>query len=162
MKIYGISALLAAFLLVGCGSNQTSPAPESPGEAMKRYVTASQKGDVATMKSLLSKSSIRYIEEKARPMKLTLDDVLKKETEVKIQGEIETRNERIEGETAIVEIKNPATGAFDVKYPFVRENGAWKLARDRYIEEELKRANGEINRKLANSALSNGDSPVGK
>ena len=107
------------------------------------------------MKSLLSKNSLVYIEEKARPLKLTVDDVLKKETEIKLQNAVETRNEKIEGETATVEVKNPTTGEFDIKYPFVRENGAWKLARDRYIEEEEKKAKDEINKKLANSAVSN-------
>src|SRR5829696_1646470 len=123
MKIYRVLILLAVILMVGCNS--------------KQYVAASQKGDIQAMKSLLSKSSLLYIEEKARPMKLNVDDVLRKETEIKLQAEIETRNEKIEGDTASVEVKNPATGEFDIKYPFVKENGAWKLARDRYIEEEL-------------------------
>jgi hypothetical protein len=156
MKIYCILALLCAVLLAGCNSNESKA--ETPTDVLRRYVAASQKGDIQAMKSLLSRSSIRYIEERARPMKLTVDDVLRKETEVKLQGEIETRNEKIEGDTATVEVKNPATGEFDVKYPFVREDGAWKLARDRYIEEELKKANDEINRKLANSRISNSNS----
>ena len=158
MKAFYVLILLAAFLFTGCNSNQ--PAAGSPGDVLKQYVAASQKQDVATMKSLLSKNSLVYIEERARPLKLTLDDVLKKETEVKLQSALETRNEKIEGDTATVEVKNPATGEFDIKYPFVRENGAWKLARDKYIEEELKKANDEINKKLANSALSNSNSAV--
>ena len=158
MKIYYALFLLIGVLLMGCNSNQ--PAAGSPGDVLKQYVAASQKQDVATMKSLLSKNSLVYIEERARPLKLTLEDVLKKETEVKLQSALETRNEKIEGDTATVEVKNPATGEFDIKYPFVRENGAWKLARDRYIEEELKKANDEINKKLANSALSNSNSAV--
>jgi PBP1b-binding outer membrane lipoprotein LpoB len=158
MKIYYVLIWLAAFLLIGCNSNQT--AAGSPSDVLKQYVAASQKQDIAAMKSLLSKSSLRYIEEKARPMRLTVDDVLKKETEVKLQSAVETRNEKIEGETATVEVKNPATGEFDVKYPFVKENGAWKLARDRYIEEEMKKASEEVNKKLANSALSNTNSSV--
>ena len=156
MKTFCILILLTAVLLAGCNSNQTTA--DSPGEVLKRYVAASQKGDIQTMKSLLSKSSIAYIEEKGRPMKVTVDDVLRKETEVKLQGAIETRNEKIEGDTATVEVKNPATGEFDVKYPFVREDGAWKLARDKYIEAELKKANDEINQKLANSRISNSNS----
>jgi PBP1b-binding outer membrane lipoprotein LpoB len=158
MKIYYVLIWLAAFLLIGCNSNQT--AAGSPSDVLKQYVAASQKQDIAAMKSLLSKSSLRYIEEKAKPMRLTVDDVLKKETEVKLQSAVETRNEKIEGETATVEVKNPATGEFDVKYPFVKENGAWKLARDRYIEEEMKKASEEVNKKLANSALSNTNSSV--
>jgi hypothetical protein len=161
MKIYHILFLLTAVLFAGCNSNE--PSAGSPGDVLRQYVAASQRGDIAAMKSLLSKSSIAYIEEKARPMKLTVDDVLRKETEVKLQTAVETRNEKIEGDTATVEVKNPATGEFDLKYPFVREDGAWKLARDKVIkedEEKIKKANEEINRKLANSALSNSNSAV--
>jgi TolA-binding protein len=155
MKIYHVLVLLTVVLMVGCNANQPSPPAGSPGDVLKQYVAASQKQDIQAMKSLLSKSSLLYIEEKARPMKLNVDDVLRKETEIKLQAEVETRNEKIEGDTASVEVKNPATGEFDIKYPFVKEDGAWKLARDRYIEEELRKANDEINRKLANSASSN-------
>jgi hypothetical protein len=158
MKIYHVLILIAAFLmLAGCNSSQPPSIAESPSDVLRQYVAASQKGDIQTMKALLSKSSVAYIEEKSRPLKLSVDDVLRKETEVKLQTEIETRNEKIEGDTATVEVKNPSTGEFDIKYPFVKENGAWKLSRDRYIEEELKKANDEINRKLANSAASNGN-----
>ena len=158
MKIYYILVLLTAVLFAGCNSNKSSA--NSPGDVLKQYVAASQRGDIGTMKSLLSKSSLAFIEEKARPLKLTVDDVLRKETEVKLQNAIETRNEKIEGDTATVEVKNPATGEFDIKYPFVKEDGAWKLARDKYIEEEMRKANDEVNKKLANSALSNSNSPV--
>ena len=164
MKIYCVLSLLAAVLLAGCTANQ--PAAGSPSDVLRQYVAASQKGDIQAMKALLSKNSIAYIDEKARalrdakgqPLNLSIDDVLRKETEVKLQGEVELRNEKIEGDTASVEVKNPATGEFDVKYPFVKENGAWKLARDRYIEEDLKKQRDEINKKLANSALSNSNS----
>jgi hypothetical protein len=163
MKIYYALILLATVLLVGCNPNRPSTAESSPSDVLKQYVAASQRQDIAAMKALLSTSSLRFIERRARPLKLTVDDVLKKETEVKLSGAVETRNEKIEGETATVEVKNPATGQFDIKYPFVKENGAWKLARDRYIEEEeekLKKANEEINKKLANSALSDSNSAV--
>jgi hypothetical protein len=156
MKVYCVLVFLAAVLIAGCAPNQ--PSAGSPGDVLKQYVAASQRQDIAAMRSLLSKSSISYMEEKARPMKLSVDDVLKKETEVRLQAAVETRNEKIEGDTATVEVKNPSTGAFDIKYPFVKENGAWKLARDRFIEEEMKKANDEINKKLANSAVSNNNS----
>ena len=161
MKVFYLLILLAALALAGCNAAQQQPAADSPGGVLKQYVAASQKGDIQTMKSLLSASSIRYIDEKARamrdakgqPLNLTVDDVLRQEAQVKLQSEVETRGEKIEGETATVEVKNPQTGEFDVRYPFVRENGAWKMARDRYIEEEMKKASDEINRKLANSVV---------
>lgn len=160
MKITSVLILLSAVLLAGCGSN---PAAKSPSDVLRQYVEASQKQDIATMKSLLSRDSLKFIEEKAAPMKLTVDDVLRRETEVKIQSIPETRNEKIEGDTATVEVQNPATGIYDVKYPFVKENGAWKLARDKYIktfEEELKKANEAANTKTVNSSLANANSTI--
>ena len=163
MKTFYLLIFLAGVLFTGCDSKQSNQptAAGSPGDVLKQYVAASQKGDIATMRSLLSKDSLVYLEEKARPFKLTADDVLKKETEIKLREAVETRNEQIEGETAVVEVKNPSTGEFDIKYPFVRENGAWKLARDKVMkeaEEKEKQAKDEINKKLANSAASNNNS----
>jgi len=142
--------------VAGCNSNQ--PAAGSPSGVLKQYVAASQKQDIVTMKSLLSKGSLDLIEKSAKAQGLATDDILRKEALVKIQNAPETRNEKIEGDTAIVEVKNETNGQFDMKMPFVKENGAWKLARDKYIEEALKKANEEINQKLANSSLSNSNS----
>ncbi len=110
------------------------------------------------MKSLLSKGSLDLIEKSAKAQGTTTDELLRRESSVKIQNAIETRNEKIEGETATVEVKNETSGEFDMTIPFVRENGTWKLAPDKYIGETLKKANDEINKKLANSALSNSNS----
>jgi len=110
------------------------------------------------MKALLSKGSLDLIERSARTQGTTTDELLRREASVKIQNAPETRNEKIEGETATVEVKNETTGEFDMKMPFVREDGTWKIARDKYIAELMKKANEEINKKLANSALSNRNS----
>jgi hypothetical protein len=155
MKAY-VLILLTAVLLVGCNSNQSSD--NSPSGVLKQYVAASQKQDIAAMKVLLSKGSLELIEKSAKAQNSTTDELLRRESAVKIQNAPETRDEKIEGETATVEIKNETTGAFDMKMPFVREGGAWKIARDRYIEEELKKSNEEINKKLADSRLSNSNS----
>ncbi len=156
MKIYYVLVLLTVVLLVGCNSNQSSE--NSPSGVLKQYVAASQKQDVAAMKNLLSKGSLELIEKSAKAQNSTTDELLRKESSVKIQNAIETRNEKIEGETATIEVKNETNGEFDMKMLFVKENGAWKVARDKYIEEELKKANEEINKKLANSRLSNANS----
>jgi len=158
MKAY-LLILLTVVLLVGCNSNQSSD--NSPGGVLKQYVAASQKQDIAAMKSLLSKGSLELIEKAAKAQNSATDELLRRESAVKIQKVPETRNEKIEGETATVEIKNETTGEFDMKMPFVKENGAWKIARDRYVEEELKKSNDEINKKLANSRLSNNNSAPG-
>lgn len=159
MKIYYVLILLATFLFAGCNSNPT-PAADSPGAALKQYVAASQKGDVAAMKALLSKGSLELIEKSAKLQNASADDLLRRESSVKIQKAPETRNEKIEGETATVEVKNETTGEFDMVMPFVREDGAWKLARDKYIADLMKKANDEINQKLANSKVSSNNTPA--
>ncbi len=160
MKIQYVLILLAAFWLAGCNSNQ--PAANGPSDVLKQYVAASQKADIATMKSLLSKGSLDLIEKSAKDQNTTTDELLRRESSVKIKNAPGTRNEKIEGDTASVEVKNETTGAFDMTMPLVKENGAWKLARDKYIEGMLKKNNEEINKKLANSALSNSNSAVNK
>ncbi len=152
MKIYQILFLSSVFLFAGCNSDQ--PAANSPGDVLKQYVAAAQKQDIALMKSLLSKGSLDLIEKSARAQGTTTDELLRREASVKIKNAPETRSEKIEGETATVEVKNETTGEYDMTMPFVRENGAWKLARDKYFEAALKKANDEINKKLANSANS--------
>ena len=158
MKFQHILVLLAAFLLIGCKSNQT--AANSPADILKQYVAASQRQDIAAMKALLSKGSLDLIEKSAQTQGTTTDAILRREASVKIKTAPETRNEKIEGETATVEVKNETNGSFDMTMPFVRENGAWKIARDKYIEEILKKAGDEVNKKLANSALSNNNPAV--
>jgi PBP1b-binding outer membrane lipoprotein LpoB len=155
MKIY-LLILLTAVLLVGCNSNK--PSENSPSGVLKQYVAASQKQDIAAMKNFLSKGSLELIEKAAKTQNSTTDELLRRESSVKIKNAPETRNEIIEGDAATVEIKNETNGEFDMKMPFVRENGAWKIARDKYVEEELKRANEEVNKKLVNSRLSNNNS----
>jgi hypothetical protein len=142
MKTYYILALLTAVLFAGCRSNQTSAT--GPSNVLRQYVAASQKKDTSTMKNLLSKSSLEYIEKNAKMRNRTVDDILLDEASMRkedIEYALEMRNEKIEGDTATVEIKNEMTGEFDMTMPFVKENGAWKLARDKYVGEMLEKTN---------------------
>ncbi len=159
MKIYHV-LLLSAVFLMSCKS--TAPSANTPSDALKQYVAASQKSDVETMKRLLSKGSVELIDKSAKAQNSTIDELLRKESSVKIQNLPETRNEKIEGDTATVEIKNETNGAFDMTMPFVKEDGAWKIARDKYIADLMKKATEDINKKLAESTNSNSNSAVNK
>lgn len=141
LRLFSLAIVLA---IAGCSSG--APSEDTPTNALKRYVTAQQKGDVATMKRLLSNSSIAFIETIARSRGKTVEDVLLEETKVRIATLPETRNEKIEGDTATVEVRDDQSGEFDLVYPFVREDGEWKLARDKQIESILKKANEERER----------------
>lgn len=156
MKKYQVLILLAALALAACG--RAEGPPQTPAETLKQYVEAVRRSDVEKMKILLSKSSLEFIEQSAKRQNLTVDDILKKEASVEIKAAPETRNEKIEGETATLEVKNTNTGEFDMKLPFVREDGVWKIARDKYIESLMKKLTDDMNKPPSNLSVSNSNS----
>ncbi len=133
-----VLAAIAAIMITACSDATTV---ETPSAALKSYIAAQQNGDIAAMKQLLSRSSIEFIEKNARVQNKSIDDILREETKVRIAAIPETRNEKIDGETATVEVKIDESGKNDLVYPFVREDGKWKLARDKQVEAILKKAN---------------------
>ena len=152
MKIYKIIfvALLAAAALVGCGGQQAPPAVEGPTDVLKKFVDASQKKDVETIKQTLSAGTLKRIEESAKRQNTTLDEALKKDDGNALKQMPETRNEQIEGDAATVEIKNAATADWD-KIPFVKEDGKWKIALDKFMEDFMKRLSEQT--KIPNSDI---------
>lgn len=161
--------VFAASAFIGCssGNNQpantptapntatvTTPAPSqspqsstatntavagSPSEVFKSQNEARKRKDAATMKMNLSRASLELIEKDARAREITVDDWLTMEEE---GGEdissIQTRNEKISGDTATVEINADGGEEWDVM-PFVKEDGRWKIAMDKYIADLQKK-----------------------
>lgn len=122
MKIFLVPAILLLFS-TAC----TSSDADTPTNAFRKYVEAAGKKDAAAMKEYATRSSQKLVDE-------TLKNQISK-TSVP-----ETRNEKIEGEYAQLEYKNAATGTWDTIY-FVRENGRWKIALDKSMEEVLINSN---------------------
>ena len=58
----------------------------------------------------------------------------------------------IEGETATVEVKNNVSGEFQ-KIPFVKEDGVWKVALDKFLDDVMKKMKEEMNKMPANLSL---------
>ena len=87
------------------------------------------------------------IEKAARAQKVTSDEVLtsmsRQANTANKEGATETRNEQIDGDAATLEIKNPVTGGWD-KIPFVKEEGRWKIALDKFMEDILKQTEEPI------------------
>ena len=139
-----ISILFFAIALFACG--KTEPKPQTPLDALKAYTAAIKKEDVARMKTLLSKGSLKMAEDEAKAQNTTIDDVIKRETLFsQDQKTVEFRNEKTEGDQATIEMKN-AYGTWDI-VPFTKEDGEWKIAKDRYADELMKQAE-ESNRQL--------------
>lgn len=152
MKIYKIMIIaLSAFAFAACNSTQT----KSPTQTLKDFVEASKKKDVAAMKGMLSKASLELMQKTADMQKTTVDELLKKSDETSLNQQTpETREEKIEGERASVETKNPVTGGYD-KIPFVKEEGVWKIALDTLMKETLQKMTEEMKNRPTDMPESN-------
>ncbi len=163
MKICQITVLiLFALFLGGCNSaqsnntatvnqptnqakatNENKPSSQrtltgSPTEILITFAEATKKKDAETIKKTLSKSTMKVIEESAKKQNISVNEVLTKAEDPEGKDLPETRNEKIEGDTATLEIKDDVTGKFDVM-PFVKEDGGWKIALDVYMESMQKK-----------------------
>ncbi len=105
----------------------------SPSEVLKSFTEATQKKDIETIKKTLSKGTLKVSEESAKKQNISLDEMLMKIENTKDKKLPEVRNEKIDGDTATVEVKNEGSGEYDVM-PFVKEDGSWKLALDLFME----------------------------
>lgn len=119
MKIIGVLAISILFF-----SACTASDADTPTAAFQRYVEAASKKDFAAMKENASRDSQKLVDEAIK-------------NQIAVQTVSEIRNEQIISNAATLEYKNAVTGTFD-KAHFVRENGRWKLALDKSMEEILK------------------------
>lgn len=141
MRIYKILALgLCVFLAFGCGATQPTA---SPTETLKTFIEASKNKDVEALKKTLSKGTLGIIEETAKSQNTTVDELLKKDSGMPVKEMPEMRNEKIEGDTATLEVKNVVTGDFDA-IPFVKEDGSWRIALDKFMQELMKKSREQM------------------
>lgn len=169
MKIYKTIILaLCAFFLFACAQSQPEqPKTPTPTDTLKTFIEATKNKDIETVKRTLSKGTMAIIEDSAKKQNTTVDELLRKDNGMPVKELPEMRDEKIEGETASVEVKNVVTGDFD-RVPFVKEEGVWKIALDvfmqdlmRKMQDQMKNLPAESNA-ASNSAKSgdkNGKSP---
>ncbi len=139
MKIYQtIIIVLCAFFVFGCSQMQ-SPQTKSPTEVLKALNEASKAKDAAAIKDSVSKGTLNLIEESAKAQNTTVDELLKKDNGAPFKELPEMRNEKIEGDTATIELKNTTSNDWET-VPFVKEDGIWKLALDKYLDDFKKKA----------------------
>ena len=125
-------ALIAALTVSACSLLNRS----TPTATLKAFYEASKKKDATAMKKTLSKGSLDMFEKQAKEQGKSFDDLLKSDQHTPDKMP-ETRNEKIDGETATLEIKNDQTNKWDT-LPFVKEDGEWKIAFDKFIEDLMK------------------------
>ena len=137
-----IIVVLCAIFVFGCSSLR-QPQAKSPTEVMKALNEASKTKDVTGIKNSISKGTLSLIEESAKAQNITVDEALKKDNGAPFKDLPEMRNEKIEGDTATVELKNATTNDWET-VPFVKEDGVWRLALDKYLEDFKRKATEDM------------------
>ena len=134
-RINALSAALAVVFTVSACSLLGGPTPTA---TFKAFYEASKKKDVAGIKKTLSKGTLDMFDKLAKEQNKTTDEMLKEvDKDDKSEKMPETRNEKITGDTATLEVKNDKTNRWD-PLPFVKENGEWKIALDKFLEDMMK------------------------
>lgn len=131
--LFAISLCVLALLACKLGSS-------SPTATFKAFFEAQKKSDVPAIKKTLSKASLALLEKAAKAQNKTLDAAI---TEAfaggsKTEALPESRNEKIDGDNATLEIKDAGMKNWEKMY-FVKEDREWKIALDKTIEEMLKK-----------------------
>ena len=129
--------MVVAILLAIAGCKSAG----SPTATFKNFFDAQKRKDIAGMKQLLSKTSLAMMEASAKEQGKTLDAMIQEQLEnpaSKTDKMPETRNEKINGEQATLELHNEDVQRWDTMY-FVKEDGSWKIALDRTMEEMLRK-----------------------
>lgn len=159
MKIYQtLIVALAAFLIISCGGANESPTVVSPTDTLKNYIEASKKKDVTAIRKNLSKGSLELAEKSAKARNTTVDELFKQDNMAALDEIPEIRNERIEGDAASVEVKDFTSGYDTI--PFVKEDGAWKIAFDKYQQALMEKMRQEMNTPASNQTKPVGAAPT--
>lgn len=143
MRLYRTFLILISALFFACTSG--APKPETPLDVLKAYQQAIRKKDPTEMKLLLSKGSLKMADDEAKAQNTTIDEIIKRETLfTETQKTVRIKNQKIEGDKATIEVEN-SFGSWDI-VPFNKEDGEWKIAKERYVEEQMKRTDEEMKR----------------
>ena len=120
-------ALVAAACNKGGGSSPTATA--------KAFYDAAKSRDAQAIKNTMSKGSLEMMEKFAKMQNKSLDDALKEPSSSPPPGTFESRNEKITGDTATLEVKDEKGNWESI--PFVKEDGSWKIALDKAFQQGM-------------------------
>jgi hypothetical protein len=143
MKIKATIFILIALFISACATG-TKEAKFNPKRIIKRYVKALKAKDLNKLKEVSTLKTISLLEQGAKQKNMTLEEMIKS-NDPQIQPILEDpeiRNEKIEGDQATVEIKNPDDGEWS-ELIFVKEDNRWKLG----VAETLLVAKKQIDEK---------------
>ena len=111
------------------GTPTSTVAAASPTEAFRLYYEAIKRGDAPAVKALFSRATIEMLEAQAKATGKSIDDVFGEgfqEARRELPDAVpETRNEKINGDRATLEINDSKKGRWET-LNFVKEGG-WKI-----------------------------------
>ncbi len=160
MKIYQtIIIALVVLCFIGCGGAANAPRTASPTDVLKTYIEASDRKDLAALKQTFSKGAMKMYEDAAQKRQISVDEALKEQFEAtsgaELKSKLEVGKETIEGDTAMVEVKDNSTGNLE-KIPFVKEDGVWKVALDKFMEDLINKMREEMSMPASNLSTPDG------
>jgi len=128
MKTQKVTALVVALMALAlvaaaCGGGS------SPTATAKAFYEAVKAKDTAGIKNSMSKGSLEMMEKFAKMQNKSLDEALKEPTSSTTPTSFESKDEKITGDTATVQVKDEK-GNWET-IPFVKEDGNWKIALDK-------------------------------
>ncbi|MFN6963910.1 MAG: hypothetical protein ACK4S4_09105 [Pyrinomonadaceae bacterium] len=137
LRVVGLFALLsiAVFAVSSCqrSKDAAAPAPGSaaatPTDAYKQLFAAVKAKDPQAIKSVLTKKTLALAEAQAARQNSTVDKVVENGfTATTFAPSLpEIRDERVNGDMGAVEVYNIKESRWE-DLPFIKEDGAWKLA----------------------------------
>ncbi len=111
------------------GTPTSTASAATPTEAFRLYYEAIKRGDAPAVKALFSRATIQMLEAQAKATGKSLDDVFGEgfqEARKELPEAVpETRNEKINGDRATLEINDSKKGRWET-LNFVKEGG-WKI-----------------------------------
>jgi hypothetical protein len=121
--------VISLCLVAAAAACKKNPSPTATARAF--YQSFKDK-DVEAYKRTVSKEGLKVLEDRAGAMEKSLDEYIRMELNkpgITLPDKLETRNEKIEGDRATLELKNIEGGWNTV--PFVKEDGQWKVSVDK-------------------------------
>ncbi len=115
----------------------------SPKDALEAFVAAVKAKDEDAVKAALSEKTNKMFALQTKTSGKSVLDLFNSGEFEAISKLPETRNEKIDGDKATLEAKDPDGDDWD-EMPFVRENGSWKLA---FADEEYDKNYEELSKK---------------
>jgi hypothetical protein len=124
--------------------NIAQPAEDSPTVAIKALADAAQKKDAVAIKGLFNKKSLAMVTNQAKESGTSLDEALLSQQIVALAKDAsEGRNQKIDGDNATVEIRTAKSNRWQKIY-FTKEDGRWKIAMDKFMEEIMRQVEESV------------------